>query len=298
MVNRDFSFVACFFVRLKGLWWFFFSPSSALWFDRLSLQAGVVYWGTHSVPSSHTNMHTYVRFHVPNTCISTSTSVKALSIMVKPNWKGWLACNVLTAYCHLHRGLWGHLTFSCSAHVSWAWRRGRPCWYQLWNEKVVNMSQSREFFHHELCFQCSFFSFLNLHTFWKKKRKILIKCDALTLISHFVPSPPPLSIPLRSHAPFCWTSGGSYWGTEHKPPTGLWGEWVHWCVPIGLRWRPWHQKSCPHDKGMSLKLKILWNIQQRLNTDKHISKCWLVLSYVPGLFWKIGSRNLWMWTTC
>ena len=77
----------------------------------------------------------------------------------------------------------------------------------------------------------------------------------------------PFPIPSCSHAPFRWTSGGRYRGTEYKPSTGLWGERVHWCIPSGLWRRPWHQESCPHDKGMSItsskrkKKNTHWNTQ-------------------------------------
>lgn len=92
---------------------------------------------------------------------------------------------------------------------------------------------------------------------------------------------PPLPISPCSHAPFCWTSGGCYRGTEYEPSTGLWGEWVHRRVPFGLRRRPWHQESCPHDKGMSFtsseKENTHWNTLKWFECSARVRQKWMCL---------------------
>lgn len=178
MVNRDFSFVACFFVRLKRLWWFFFFfICIVIW------QAELASWGpfteahTAYLPLAQTCTRTSA-FHVPNTCICMSTSVKALSVMVKPNWKGWLACNVLTAYCCLHRGLGGHLTFSCSAHVSRAWRGGETLLLSALEWKGCQcVTEYGKFPPTVALSMFLFFSFLILHPFRGKKKLYQMWCS-------------------------------------------------------------------------------------------------------------------------
>lgn len=77
----------------------------------------------------------------------------------------------------------------------------------------------------------------------------LIDCNALIFVSIFPSFSTIIPMSFCSHATFCWTSGGSYRSPEYQPPTDVWGEWVHWCVPFGLRRCPRHQESCPYDKG-------------------------------------------------
>lgn len=117
-------------------------------------------------------MHTYICFHMPNASIHASTSVKALFMMGKPSWNSWLACNVLTAYCRLHRGLGWHLTFP-AVHM---WAERDPAAINFEMKRLWSCHRVEKIHANSCAFtvEFSFFLFLILHPFWK----ITIKCDA------------------------------------------------------------------------------------------------------------------------